>query len=322
MKRTTAPGSVAGEFVDRVEGVNSGTIIEADDLNNFQEEICNAIEDAGITLDSGSQVQLWHAMIAMRKEIGELFFLPDEKAPAQFTFPAVRLDDSTKTLAAANYPLLVPFLRGLKAKAGGVTDFSVTVSGSEVTFPNDVPGLAMIAALVEDEAFHGSFTDYRSININGTDYPIAGYTPATRIVTVTGTPTTGAQTGIIYPYRISGSTTTARLCKADGLVLASDNTTERVSGLRTRDRMQQITGSINKGYGSGGNSGTPIREGNELTGAFAIGGTLNYSTAYNSTTSYEIDFDSAGSPGARAGSTTRDRSLGGYLYMWARSYVP
>jgi hypothetical protein len=143
----------------------------------------------------------------------------------------------------------------------------------------------MIAALVEDEAFHGSFTDYRSININGTDYPIAGYTPATRIVTVTGTPTTGAQTGIIYPYRISGSTTTARLCKADGLVLASDNTTERVSGLRTRDRMQQITGSINKGYGSGGNSGTPIREGNELTGAFAIGGTLNYSTAYNSTTS-------------------------------------
>lgn len=318
MKRTTAPGSVAGEFVDRVEGVNSGTIIKADDLNNFQEEICNAIENAGITLDSGSQVQLWHAMIAMRKEIGELFFLPDEKAPAQFTFPAVRLDDATKTLAAANYPLLVPFLRGLKAKAGGVTDFSVTVSGSEVTFPNDVPGLAMIAAIAEDNNFHGSFTDYRSINVGGTDYPIAGITPGSRIVTVTGTPTTGAQTGIIYPYRIAGSTTTARLCKADGLVLASDNGGERVSGLRTRDRMQQITGEL-----STEGAHTPFVS---VSSSGALSSKSKASTGYSGASGVNrpatITLDSADSPGARTGATTRDRSLGGFLYMWARSYVP
>jgi hypothetical protein len=177
----------------------------------------------GIAEAAGTNKYVLAAIIGLAKsfgkEVGELFFLPDEKAVAAFDkddpdafFPAVRLDDSTKTLAAANYPLLVPFLRALKAKAGGVTDFSVTVSGSEVTFPNDAAGLAMIAAITEDKEFHGSFTDYRSINVNGTDYPIAGITPASRIVTVTGTPTTGAQTGIIYPYRISGSTTTARLC--------------------------------------------------------------------------------------------------------------
>lgn len=324
MRKIAGPGHVSNEWADYDPNTNPlGTVFTADFGNDVQNELVGIQAEMGIAEAAGTNKYVLASIIGLAKsygkEVGELFFLPDEKAVAAFDkddpdafFPAVRLDDATKTLAAANYPLLVPFLRGLKAKAGGVTDFSVSVSGSNVTFPNDMAGLAMIAALAEDKEFHGSFTDYRAINVNGTDYPIAGITAGSRIVTVTGTPTTGAQTGIIYPYRISGSTTTARLCKADGLVLASDNTTERVAGLRTRDRMQ---GHFHVPYGSDAGFWDYVTSGaNNATGGVIL------SLLNRTTTGVPVTDGTNGTP--RTGLTTRERSLGGYLYMWARSYVP
>jgi hypothetical protein len=318
MRKIAGPGHVSNEWADYDANTNPlGTVFTAAWGNDVQDELVGIQAEMGIAEAAGTNKYVLASIIGLAKsfgkEVGELFFLPDEKAVAAFDkddpdafFPAVRLDDATKTLAEANYPLLVPFLRGLKAKAGGVTDFSVTVSGSDVEFPNNAAGLAMIAALVEDEAFHGSFTDYRSININGTDYPIAGYTPASRIVTVTGTPTTGAQTGIIYPYRISGSTTTARLCKADGIVLASDNTTERVSGLRTRDRLQNLTGAVDVQSNVGINRPA---SGGTVSGAFKNGASrTGFHTDVGTGATYVLEFDASGSPSARTGTRTSHRN--------------
>lgn len=63
MFKTTALDSVANEYVDEV-GVTPGTRLEADDRNIIQDELVNAVEGAGLTLDAGgtNRDQLLEAM--------------------------------------------------------------------------------------------------------------------------------------------------------------------------------------------------------------------------------------------------------------------
>jgi hypothetical protein len=64
MRRTSAPGSIDNKYVDRNLDIGrEGTLILAENMNDFQEEIANAIEEAGITLDSGDQAQLSKAVV-------------------------------------------------------------------------------------------------------------------------------------------------------------------------------------------------------------------------------------------------------------------
>lgn len=66
MKRTDADGSVEGKFSDgSPEQGLPATVINAEFLNNIQEEICNFIEKAGLTLDGTDQEQLWKALLAV-----------------------------------------------------------------------------------------------------------------------------------------------------------------------------------------------------------------------------------------------------------------
>lgn len=66
MKRTDADGSVEGKFSDgSPEQGLPATVINAEFLNNIQEEICNFIEEAGLTLDGTDQKQLWKALLAV-----------------------------------------------------------------------------------------------------------------------------------------------------------------------------------------------------------------------------------------------------------------
>jgi hypothetical protein len=156
--------------------------------------------------------------------------------------PIVPIWDADHVLAAANYPLLVPKLRAEKTAswsgAAYVTDHAVSVAGSVVT-GSGVAWDALMAALTEDYVVHGnSYTDWRCINIAGTDYPIAGVNAGSHTCTVTGSPTTGAQTAIVYARRIAGSSTTARTYKDSGRVTMSQDGTLRISGLRRRFHMQ------------------------------------------------------------------------------------
>ncbi len=66
MKRTDADGSVEGKFSDgSPEQGLPATVINAEFLNNIQEEICNFIERAGLSLDGTDQEQLWKALGAV-----------------------------------------------------------------------------------------------------------------------------------------------------------------------------------------------------------------------------------------------------------------
>lgn len=63
MNRTTAPGSVAGQYVDDdPPNEIQGTLLIADDRNAIQEEILNVIEAAGITPSAGTLTQLRDAV--------------------------------------------------------------------------------------------------------------------------------------------------------------------------------------------------------------------------------------------------------------------
>lgn len=66
MKRTDADGSVEGKFSDgSPEQGLPATVINAEFLNNIQEEICNFIEQAGLSLNGSDQQQLWKALLAV-----------------------------------------------------------------------------------------------------------------------------------------------------------------------------------------------------------------------------------------------------------------
>lgn len=66
MKRTDADGSVEGKFSDgSPEQGLPATVINAEFLNNIQEEICNFIEQAGLALDGTDQQQLRKALLAV-----------------------------------------------------------------------------------------------------------------------------------------------------------------------------------------------------------------------------------------------------------------
>jgi hypothetical protein len=141
----------------------------------------------------------------------------DEAASAKN--PIVKLWDSDHILDVANYPRLVPLRRAEKVKSWSgsayVTDHSVTVAGNVATGS----GTAWdnhLAALVEEVAVHGGYTNWRAGNIAGVDIAITNVSTVAHTITFASAPTSGAQTYIMYAFRIAGSTTTARTYKDSG----------------------------------------------------------------------------------------------------------
>lgn len=252
MKRTTAENSSGGLHVNRVAGVSPGTLDIAEDRNNLQEEVCHPVELLGVALDGTDQYQLEKAIIGLSKPVGEVYDMAidvdavawgsarNNAAPTNPRYnPIVKLWDADHDLAAANYPLLVPALRAEMAKAWSgsayVTSHSVTVSGSTITGSGTAWDY-LVAAIAEDALKLGSYK--RCINIGGTDYAITAATPGSHTLTVTGSPSSGAQTAIMYPYRIAGSATSARVFKDTGSANMTPDGMRYVAGLQVRDRTQ------------------------------------------------------------------------------------
>ncbi|TGN20813.1 hypothetical protein [Leptospira idonii] len=229
------------------------------------------------------------------KQIGELFDL-DHKKPINFSFdpesprsyfPAIRLSsiDVEEVISSPTYPsAFIEHLRNqkleyLSGESGEVSSWSVTVSGSNITFPNSISSIAILTALAEDETIHGTYTNWRTVNINGTDYSITNINLVTRIVTVSGSPASGSQTAIFYPHRIAGSSTTAREFEVSGMttIAANDPDGYFILGLRTRGFMQghwhntyycnnSTGGALNRMYGSNNYTGATIFDKNEANG--------------------------------------------------------
>lgn len=331
MREIAGPGAVDGEFNDYDPVTNPGaSVITADWGNDVQAEIIGVIEDAGLSQAPGSLKYLTKAIEKFAKEnskcVGELFYLDHVKTSNAYDvaedveeyFPAICLSAiaGTQVISATNWPLLVPHLRTKmlayqSGKGSEVDNWSVTVSGSDITFPDIASANAMLASLLEDQLFHGGYTNWRTVNIDGTDYEITGINIGTRVVTVTGSPTTGSQTARFYENRIAGSTTTARLFAASGVSLVSpnDSNDELVPGLRVRNRFQGHTFYVH-GNGSSGATGTA----ENIAEAVSDNDGVTW-TATEGLTSVQTD-GTNGTP--RTGPTTRPDQMAGHLYIWGK----
>ena len=66
MQRTQAEGNDGGRYTEGNPGLGvPATVVGALELNLIQEEICNVVEDAGITLDDAEEAQLLDAVKAI-----------------------------------------------------------------------------------------------------------------------------------------------------------------------------------------------------------------------------------------------------------------
>jgi hypothetical protein len=330
MRKINSLGSVANAFVDYDANTNpQGTVINAAFMNDVQNELIGIQLDASVAEAPGTDYQILKLIkfnaIKYSKNIGEYFWLEENKNPSAFSlstpddfFPAINLSKINVNLdiTTTNYPLLVPYLRALKLRyldgtGSEVTSWSATVSGSVVTMPNTTSSLSIIFALQEDAIVHGSYTNWRTLTINGVEYPITNVNSSTREITVTGTPTSGTQTVEFYQYRIPSSTTSARLFQLKGrsFISPNDSSGRHQNGLRVRDRFQAF--SIGIGDRAQNSVDTApfsrIIASNTTNGG---GGQINIQYYDNGTN---------GTP--RTGSTTHSAGISSHLYMWARSYI-
>lgn len=334
MKRTTAPNSVAGLHVDRIAGVQAGTRGIAEDRNNLQEELCHLIESVGWSLDGTDQYQLLRSVIAQRYEVGKVIDLPYKKTPVTVAgsksttnpsnpdyWPAIDVTDADHDVPSTQAPDLVTELRAYAATVLGSASFTATVSGSVLTFANTSANNALIRAVLNDalvqrwfsssqsatfEGSGGDFSGGRCINVAGTDFAITAVSVGSRTITVTGSPTTGSQTVIFYPFRIAGSTTSVRLHRLSGFVpvAAGDSDGVEIAGMRHMDAgqghyHQPLFGSFMQAVGSGGTN-------------TSSGGTI---VQNSSTTAGPITDGTNGTP--RTGKTTNPRSHARHTYYWA-----
>jgi hypothetical protein len=330
MRKIDGPGNVANAFVD-YDPINNpeGTVVTADFMNDVQDELIAIQSDASIAESAGTNAQILKLIkfnaIKYSKNIGEFFYIEENKSPSAFAintpdnfFPAINLSKININLdiSTTNYPLLVPYLRALKVRyldgtSGEVNSWTATVSGSTITMPTSTSSDAILSSLAEDVLVHGGYTNYRSITVAGTEFPITNINTSTRVITVTGTPSAGSQTVEFFNYRITGSSTTARLFEVKGLgfIAPNDSSGRHQNGLRVRDRFQghrhsPLTPATGFSYDN-----STAQGGSGASGSV----TLSVTTTGNPTD---------GTSGTiRTGSTTHGAGLSAHLYIWARSYI-
>lgn len=229
--------------------------------------------------------------------------------------------DST-SVDVANYPDYVPWLRSqtavyLEGQGGEVSQFAGTVAGSVFTLDDNAANNALFAALQEDQAAFGTFTDWRTLDIDSATFAMTALTPP-RSITVTGSPSTGTQNAVFYPHRIAGSTTTARLISLIGRSLNGVGTADAISGLLRRSRLQghqHITGYAEGGVPSryGFVSGLP-----DARIDYDAGTTTLFTGGPK--TSEPIADATNGPP--RTGPDTHGPDFGSHIYQFVGRYVP
>lgn len=346
MKRTTAPNSVGGAFVDEVPGTTLGTTVTAEDKNLTQEEICHAIEGAGgLPLDGGSNYQLHQSVIRAAIEcgrfVGDLFYNYDILTPAAFDpahprryRPVLALDDIDHTIDIADWPDiegepgLVTWARAYKGaynrgQASEKTDFSVTnwaIASNVVTltFANATEEKAMLAALSEASAFMGSgYPGTITIpvtfgNVTAGDYAITSVDAVARTVTFALTAANGSGAGTwtvnFYPFRIAGSSTTAKLLKGQGVALmsANDSDSMHIGGYQRRSYLQGHLHNVRSGASLGSAE-------NKFGRATGNGEDIQR------TTDIAISDGTNGIP--RTGKETEPRSINAHLHIHGGRYI-
>ena len=274
----------------------------------------------------------------------EPFPLPDLRAPAAWNpaapddyFPAICLTDidTYVDIDAANAPAAVTKLRSIKAifkdgMAGAISDpvvtnWAVAANVATLTFQNDTDHIAFLSAILEDENVHGSYTNWREVNLPAAignipagDYAITNVNASSLTISfaVVASNGSGAVTSsaIFYAFRVPGSTTTARVFSARGLTIHGANDANGYfvgGGLRRR------------GFFQGHKHIQALNIGLSAPGEFAANRADNqvsstYDTVYNYT-SPPIPDGADGSP--RFSKETHGPAMAQHLYMHLKEWI-
>jgi len=269
-----------------------------------------------------SKKVMWSTMSAGTLTfVGEsLIMLASYKAISS-SFPYLCMSLPDTTLSTTNYSQA--FIDVLRARKIVYDEFNTAVSsfggawsGSNFTLTNNAGNIAMVTELYEDWLFAGSpSSGWRILVSGGTEYNITGFTVASRIITVSGSP---SGTSIeIYLNRIMGSTTSCKHFSWAGLGLYMTGQ-NKITGLRRRDKFQ---GSKYNLSGYNGSSGGSVVT---LVSAAAPGSmSLNFagtgSNSLNGCMGSQITDGANGTP--RTGAKTEIESATAMLYLYAGSYV-
>jgi hypothetical protein len=229
--------------------------------------------------------------------------------------PYLAIWDSDHDVDVAHWPLLVPELRAQTLEVFGssalVTSWSGTVAGSVFTGPAAGTNAGdawtnLLNALAEEELVQGTYSNWRCVNIAGVDYAISNVNSGSRTITVTGTPASGTQTLIVYPFRISGSTTTARVFKDAGRATMTPDGTVFIAHFRRRD------------HGQGHLHGTPSQY-PTTTGITIYAGHASGATSADILTGAPVTDGTNGTP--RVGPITEPNSSVVYRYIYGGQYI-
>lgn len=260
-------GDIAGMEADAEDVDYSGTTVDlnATTLQGAVEAVGGALKDlitgAGLTYDKTAIPTLFkRACRAYGQRVGAIVEFDDKFTPdADNPYLSTQADAD---ILAANWPSLVTYLRGIKLEAGGSTSWSYTASGGVMTLSGT--GLAsLLADLAEENLVHGSFTNWLSVTVSGTEYTITAVTPGSSQITV-GTSPPASGTVEIYVHRVANDATKARVFKDQGRATYSHDGATYLSGLRRRFRMQGHVHNMDLKYGApsgstgrgGGTAGT------------------------------------------------------------------
>ena len=248
--------------------------------------------------------------------VGEITHRMGNASAPSVTFPRFCMTNfsGSTALSTTNWPDLVPYLRNqtaayLEDQVGGADSYTGTVTGSDLVLDDNPANNAIIAALNEDQLAFGSFTDWRTVDINTVSFEISAIDVGTRTITVTGTPSAGSQEAQFYPHRIAGSTTTARLHSWVGRVLVGAGGADVISGLLRRDQLQ---GHIHNERGTS-TAGTAAGFQVKMTNIVGDAASLN-------NTDGPISDGTNGTP--RTGSTTHGPDAGAHVYIHGGRFIP
>lgn len=229
MRKTTGADNVSGEFENYVDGVTPGTVITAQWGNDVQSDLIAIQTEAGVPEGAGSLGYVMRALRRLNREwsmgVGDTFqagYLSDPVSwdidnPETY-FPAICLNgiDGSESFSGTDWPDLITALRAVKlvyavGKAGEISDFPGTVSGSTITLDDTAGNNALLTHLAAWQTAFGTYTDWLNATISGVEYAITNVNAATRVITVSGSPPTGSQDTSIYPHRVAGNTDVFRL---------------------------------------------------------------------------------------------------------------
>lgn len=275
------------------------------------------------------EVSVLKQSIELSKQLGEFFFLPDQKDPGAWDalepdkyFPAICLTkiDVKSDITTAVYGDFITFLRAIqikyrKGKSDEESSWTATISGSTVTMPNTTASNRLLVALAKWALARGNYTDFITLTVAGTDYNITNINTVTREITVSGTPTSGSQSVTFYPHRIAGSSTSARVHEVSGktVMAGGDAAGLFISGLQCL------------GYIQGHKHGANVLEYRYNTSSISAAdtrqiGSTNSGTAGSNINDNPTTDGTNGTP--RTASETHSPALIAELHQWARTYTP